>query len=882
MQEYFENYTARPLAEMPEKRGGIGVTEKLEEGVHYLLDNRPCGATKGKEWVAQSNDLSRFPWRKQSRKLYRFWHVNPGLGPLFYLVLLLKNGIIKTRIERPATVEEGYRKTLEYGGEVYPTWEKLAREQIPHVLLGEDLGDLYWKDLLEMEQSPAKLRWAFVLLVVNLQWDCSRFEEHWLEMVDPDWQAEKEAEKRRRVLADIRRRLRANGRTLADMGFPASEMSDEQEHGLCDGDRDSLALERAPRREQLRTEDQQPLHDDALGLLQDVAANLPGDRVTLWAARAGSGKTFLSNALIRSAKEAGLRLIVCATTGIAAGELTGGRTAHKALALPISTDKGSEKYTISLPAGTKQWNELRDAHGILLDEGYMLNGRYFDAVNAFLQKCVAASPVPAQAAMAKHLFAGKVFVLSGDERQLPPVVPSIAELLCQCFQATVYFERARRRTAGGTPTRLTVSARLASDPSYADWLEELAVNAADRLEFQGSKSAVIPRVIFPAYVRVTHEQAEAVEHLFGEELRFARDKPFLLRDEACRKNAAAMCENGYLCSVNATTRQVNDLITDALAGEVVTLPSTNEVLCDGERWSVGYFSGEDFLSTVHDGAHPPGVLRVKPGSVVMTMCNLAADLTKYTKCVVVSATPTCVRLIRASDLLSPNWAKCVFALPRTRCSFTHQHLEVQRTQFPIAPAWAYTIHKSQGQTLHRVVLDVANGDVFSHGMLYVACSRVRNSKHFLILCRPDDVSGDGRAVIRNVVLKPLVSGRKVDTGVFSRDLIAGQALERALRDTRRRPGAEPVDDDRAAAPEGTRTDRKCYVDPATRAVRRQRFDNTISRALENDAESNWVFRDGRKLWRARSEPLVAEDVWGWRADGRKYWCASLEAIVGDV
>jgi hypothetical protein len=882
MQEYFENYTVRPLAEVPRKVGGpFGDAVEMVEGVHYLRDNRPSGTTKGKEWVAQSNDVKKFPWRKQSRELYRFWHVNPGLGALFYLVLLLKNGIIKTRIEAPTTVEEGFKQTLEYAGETYQTWEKLARDQIPHVLLGEDLGDLYWKDLLAMQQSPPKLRWAFVLLVINLQWDCGRFEDHWRDMVDPHSQDEGEVEQRRRVLADVRRRLRANGRTLTDMGFPANEMSDEQERGLCTGDRDSLALERAPRREQLRAEDQRPLHDDALGMLHDVAEHVREDRVTLWAARAGSGKTFLSNALIRSAKEAGLRLIVCATTGIAAGELIGGRTAHKALALPIPTEKGSEKYAISVTPGTKQWNEMRDAHGILLDEGYMLNGGYFDAVNDFLQKCVASSQIPAQAAMAKQLFAGKVFIMCGDERQLPPVVKTITELLCQCFQATVYFERARRRTATGTPTRLTVSARLASDPSYATWLELLAVNDKE-LDFQGNVSATIPRVIFPKYVKVTHEQTDAVEHLFSEELRFARAKPFSLQDEACRKNVAAMCENAYLCSVNATTRDVNDLITDALAGELVTLPSTNEVLCDGERWSVGYFSGEDFLTTVHDGAHPPGILRLKPGSVVMTMCNLAADLTKYTKCVVASATPTCVRLIRARDLLRADWAKCVFALPRTRCTFTHQHLEVQRTQFPIAPAWAYTIHKSQGQTLHRVVLDVANGDVFSHGMLYVACSRVRNSQHLLILCSPEDVAADGSAVIRNVVLQPLVSGRRVNTELFSRDLIAGQALERALRDTRRRPGSPAAEDDRAAAPEGTRTDRKCYVEPETQAARRQRFDKAVSRARDYDAESDWVLRDGRKFWRARSEPLVPEDVWGWRADGRKYWCVSLEVITGDM
>jgi ATP-dependent exoDNAse (exonuclease V) alpha subunit len=37
-------------------------------------------------------------------------------------------------------------------------------------------------------------------------------------------------------------------------------------------------------------------------------------------------------------------------------------------------------------------------------------------------------------------------------------------------------------------------------------------------------------------------------------------------------------------------------------------------------------------------------------------------------------------------------------------------------------AWAVTIHKSQGKTFDRVVLDIGNG-TFSPGQLYVALSR---------------------------------------------------------------------------------------------------------------------------------------------------------------
>ncbi len=44
------------------------------------------------------------------------------------------------------------------------------------------------------------------------------------------------------------------------------------------------------------------------------------------------------------------------------------------------------------------------------------------------------------------------------------------------------------------------------------------------------------------------------------------------------------------------------------------------------------------------------------------------------------------------------------------------------TQFPVRLAWAVTIHKSQGKTFDRVVIDVGRG-TFAHGQMYVALSR---------------------------------------------------------------------------------------------------------------------------------------------------------------
>ena len=62
-------------------------------------------------------------------------------------------------------------------------------------------------------------------------------------------------------------------------------------------------------------------------------------------------------------------------------------------------------------------------------------------------------------------------------------------------------------------------------------------------------------------------------------------------------------------------------------------------------------------------------------------------------------------------------------------------------QFPLKTCWAVTAHKSQGQSLAKVAIDISD-NAFAHGALYVALSRVRTINS-LILFGSEEFPVDG-------------------------------------------------------------------------------------------------------------------------------------------
>ena len=97
-------------------------------------------------------------------------------------------------------------------------------------------------------------------------------------------------------------------------------------------------------------------------------------------------------------------------------------------------------------------------------------------------------------------------------------------------------------------------------------------------------------------------------------------------------------------------------------------------------------------------------------------------------------------------------------------------------QYPIKLAWAITVHKSQGLTFNKAIIDV--GNAFAPGQVYVALSRLRSLDGLILRTRIDTsvVSSDRDVVAftqRGVEQEPLTNQLKAHQREYMRLLLAG-------------------------------------------------------------------------------------------------------------
>ena len=181
--------------------------------------------------------------------------------------------------------------------------------------------------------------------------------------------------------------------------------------------------------------------------------------------------------------------------------------------------------------------------------------------------------------------------------------------------------------------------------------------------------------------------------------------------------------------LNIDTRQINQLCIDRMYGQSHTFPSVDTI--ENQDHCHTYTQHELNEYTPND--FPPHLLKLKVGAPIICLRNINSrqGLFNGTRLIVESWNQ---HVITARINHGPTKGTVV-NIPRIKF-FDHSGKKpytMIRKQFPIRLCFSMTVHKSQGQTLKNKVGLYLPNPVFSHGMLYVAFSRVTTPRNLKVL-----------------------------------------------------------------------------------------------------------------------------------------------------
>ena len=395
--------------------------------------------------------------------------------------------------------------------------------------------------------------------------------------------------------------------------------------------------------------------------------------------KAGTGKTtFLRRLKERSPK----RMVVVAPTGVAAIN-AGGVTIHSFFQFPLapyipggSFNSKDEKYRFS----KEKKNIIRTLDLLVIDEISMVRADLLDQIDAVLRLH-----------KDRHRpFGGVQLLMIGDLSQLAPVVKDGEWTLLREYYHTPYFfgSHALQQTRHVT-IELTHVYRQ-TDRTFINILNEVRENC------------LTPESLALLNSRVDGQQTE-------------------VNSEFKIQNSEFTDGTIRLTTHNATANRYNEERMDALKG-------------------IRFSFKAKVAGTFPESSYPAEeTLVLKKGCQVMFLKNDSQGSRYYNgKLGIVSAVDgkrICVRGIddNVEIEVEPDvWTNARYVIDKETKEI-REDIEGEFRQYPLRLAWAITVHKSQGLTFDRAVLDV--NAAFASGQVYVALSRCR-SLEGLVLTAP--------------------------------------------------------------------------------------------------------------------------------------------------
>ncbi|CEP19618.1 hypothetical protein [Parasitella parasitica] len=367
---------------------------------------------------------------------------------------------------------------------------------------------------------------------------------------------------------------------------------------------------------------------------------------------------------------------------------------------------------------------LKQSKLIIWDEASMTSRHIFEAVHRTFRD-IARHVEPE---FAKIFFGGRLMVFGGDFRQIFPVIPrgSRSDVVDQCINMSALWSSV-------TCLKLRVNMRIqqalvANDPVQAQELQEFADKLLEIGEGRAETLSVpsISGLTNSDFIKIPNYMSVPGNNLFDllKELYPSIFTTTPLTDPNLLTSSAIWTTK----NIDVTT--INNLMLDAVPGEATTYYSADKAQDAEPQIEVP----PEFLNSIDTGSLPPHTVNLKVGVPIMLLRNINPKngLCNGTRLIVRSLL---TNVIEASIATGSHIGNITY-IPRIKIHVTEDDPTVsipfERCQFPIRLAFGMTINKAQGQTMARVGMYLPT-NVFSHGQLYVAMSRVKDRKAIKIL-----------------------------------------------------------------------------------------------------------------------------------------------------